>query len=89
MAFFGFAGQSLYNRWSAPREVVESTEPKQGFWQSLIPMKHLTNEQYAEMLKERLLKVEVEMAILDDKIAALKKEQQPQAQPPAEAKSDK
>lgn len=90
MAFFGFAGQSLYNRWSAPKEFVESTEPKQGFWQSLIPMKHLTNEQYAEMLKERLLKVEVEIAILDEKIAALKKgQQQQQVQPPAEGKSDR
>lgn len=39
-------------------------------------MKHLTNEQYAEMLKERLLKVEVEISILDDKIAALKKGQE-------------
>jgi len=87
MAFFGFAGQAIYNHWSAPREVVESTEPKRGFWQSLIPMKHLTNEQYAEMLKERLLKVEVEIAVLDDKIAALKKGQQ-QGQSSAESENE-
>ena len=76
MAFFGFAGQAISNRWSAAKKPVESTEPKRGFWQSFIPMKHLTNEQYAEMLKERLLKVEVEISILDDKIAALRTEQQ-------------
>jgi hypothetical protein len=36
---------------------------------------HLTDEQYAEMLRERLLKVDVEIAILDDKITAIKKDQ--------------
>ena len=36
---------------------------------------HLTDEQYAEMLRERKLKVDVEIAILDDKIAAIKKDQ--------------
>ena len=42
---------------------------------------HLTDEQYAEMLRERKLKVDVEIAILDDKIAAIKKDQ---AAPPVE-----
>ena len=42
---------------------------------------HLTDEQYAEMLRERKLKVDVEIAILDDKIAAIKKDQ---AMQPAE-----
>jgi hypothetical protein len=40
---------------------------------------HLTDDQYADMLRERLLKVDVEIAVLDDKIAALKKDQAVQA----------
>lgn len=32
------------------------------------PMKMLTDEQYERMLKEKLLKVEAEIAVLDEKI---------------------
>ena len=75
-SIFGAAGQSIYNRWTAPKEVV----PKQNFWKrmaekSWTPFKVLTNEEYADMLKEKMLKVDVEIAVLDDKIAALKEQQ--------------
>lgn len=75
-SLFGAAGQSIYNRWTAPKEVVS----KQNFWKrmadkSWTPFKVLSNEEYAEMLKEKMLKVDVEIAVLDDKIAALKEQQ--------------
>lgn len=50
---------------------------------SWTPFKVLTNEEYTEMLRERMLKVDVEIAVLDDKIAALKEQQGS-----AEAKED-
>lgn len=37
-------------------------------------MKVLNNEEYAAMLRERQLKVDVEIAVIDEKIAALRKE---------------
>ncbi|EME47121.1 hypothetical protein DOTSEDRAFT_165921 [Dothistroma septosporum NZE10] len=75
-SLFGAAGQSIYNRWTTPKEAV----PKQNFWKrmaekSWTPFKVLSNEEYAEMLKEKMLRVDVEIAILDDKIAALKEQQ--------------
>jgi hypothetical protein len=80
MAGFSAAGQGLFNWWSKP--AASTTEgsvehkAKGWSWASLIPMKHMTNEEYAEMLVEKLLKVDVEISILDDKIAALKSEHQ-------------
>ena len=35
-------------------------------------MQNLSDEQYESMLKEKLLRVEVEIAVIDDKIAELK-----------------
>ena len=78
MSLFGTAGQWAYNStFGSPK--LESEEPKKNFWQrvgerSWSPMKVLSNEEYAAMLRERQLKVDVEIAVIDEKIAALKKE---------------
>ncbi|KAF2159439.1 hypothetical protein M409DRAFT_60788 [Zasmidium cellare ATCC 36951] len=74
-AIFGAAGQHIYNRYTAPRDV----QPRENFWKrmsekSWTPFKVLSNEEYTELLKEKMLKVEVEIAVLDDKIAALKEQ---------------
>ena len=37
-----------------------------------IPMKSLSNEEYEGMLQDKLIKVEAEIALLDEDIAALK-----------------
>lgn len=87
MAFFGFAGQAIHNKWTAAPATAKPDQPKKGFWQSMTSLglvSHLSNEDYAEMLKERLLKVDVEIAVLDDKIAALKNQQQQTPEQPAE-----
>jgi len=78
MSAIGYAGQAVHNRWTATPATPKSEKPRRGFWESMTSIgvvTHLTNEQYAEMLRERLLKVDVEIAILDDKIAAIKKDQ--------------
>lgn len=72
-AIFGAAGQHFYSGWSAPTD----RQPKENFWKrmsdkSWTPFKMLTNDEYSDMLKEKMLKVDVEIAILDDKIAALR-----------------
>ena len=82
-ALFGFAGQHGYNyldgRNSAEVEeragarlqgrVVE----KDNFMQKIAkskwsPMSVLTDEQYEEMMRERMLKIDAEIAILDERI---------------------
>jgi hypothetical protein len=73
-----YAGQAWQNWRAAIPVVPQSEKPRRGFWESMTSIgvvTHLTDEQYAEMLRERLLKVDVEIAVLDDKIAATKKDQ--------------
>lgn len=62
---------------SSPR-TNEEVEP---FWtrvarQRWSPVRVLSDEEYIEMLRERMLKVDVEIAILDDKIAELRVQQE-------------
>lgn len=42
---------------------------------SWTPFRVLSNDEYAEMLREKALKLDVEIAVLDDKIVALKEQQ--------------
>jgi len=74
IGLLGFAGQAGYNMVSAaqpspssPRpSIVQLTESK---W---VPLKALSDQQYEEILQEKLLKVEVEISMIDEKIATLK-----------------
>lgn len=77
-SIFGATGQYMYNSWSRAPQRGETQ--RTGFWQSMsekswTPFKVLSNEEYAKMLEEKMLKVEVEISILDDKIAAMKEQQ--------------
>lgn len=78
-ALFGGTGQFLLNAFRKSKEKKVVEEPKENFWRrmskkSWAPFKVLTNEEYAEMLKEKMFKLDVEIAVLDDKIVALRKE---------------
>ncbi|EXJ84348.1 hypothetical protein A1O3_05015 [Capronia epimyces CBS 606.96] len=46
----------------------------------LIPMKSLTDDEYAHLLQDKLLKLEAEISILDDQIATLRAASKQQAQ---------
>ncbi|KAF7197995.1 hypothetical protein HII31_00709 [Pseudocercospora fuligena] len=76
-SIFGAAGQYSYNLWTVPRQIGPQGP---GFWQrmsekSWTPFRVLSNEEYATMLKEKQLRLDVEISIIEDKIAAIKKEQ--------------
>ena len=76
-SIFGAAGQYSYNLWAVPRQIGPQGP---GFWQrmsekSWTPFRVLSNEEYATMLKEKQLRLDVEISIIEDKIAAIKKEQ--------------
>lgn len=84
MCLFGCLGQLAANKYNTPGDV--STGPKQGFWRrmsekSFSPVTVLTNEQYAEMLREKMLKLDVEISIIEDKISALESLQRQEAEP--------
>jgi hypothetical protein len=79
----GFAGQWAHNAIQASkvRREGEDAKPNQGFWESMSGkgwslMKVMSNEEYAERLKNQQLVVDAEIAVLEDKIAALRKQQQ-------------
>jgi hypothetical protein len=81
----GFTGQSIYNVMDArhTKSVISGTA-KESWWHramnsSWSPVKRLSDEDYAKMLEEKLLRVEVDIAIIDDEIAKFKEEQQSNA----------
>lgn len=75
---FGAGGQFVYNKWTAPKD--PNAAPKKNFWKrmserSWTPFRVLSNDEYAEMLREKVLKLDVEIAVLDDKIVGLREQQ--------------
>lgn len=74
----GFLGQSSYNmidEWQLQRENNAPTKPLgqrivESRW---MPFRVLTDEQYREILDEKLLSVEAEIAMVDEKIDELRK----------------
>lgn len=80
-SLLGFASQSLYSRLDERKSgSLESTQEKP-LWHRIAdmkwsPMKVLTDEEYGEMLMEKLIKVEADIAILDEDVEKLRGEQQ-------------
>lgn len=79
-SLFGCVGQVAYNRYSAPSSQQQQQVVKEGFWERMAnkrwsPVTIMTDQEYANKLRDKLLRVDVEIALLDDKIAALKQEQ--------------
>ncbi|KAK4959173.1 hypothetical protein LTR10_003973 [Elasticomyces elasticus] len=75
----GGVGQIGYARYSEGA-IARKDLPKEDFWtrmakRSWFPLKVLSDDEYAEMLREKMLKVDVEIAVLEDKIAALRGQQ--------------
>lgn len=78
-SLLGLCGQTVFNAVDASRkeraadEVVERPSLMKRIanarWS---PMRNLSNEQYVSMLKEKLLTVEAEIAVIDDKISELR-----------------
>ncbi|KAJ5227349.1 uncharacterized protein N7469_007355 [Penicillium citrinum] len=71
----GYGGQSVFNRvdaWQMGRAQTPSKPLMQRMAESKwIPLRHLSDEEYRNMLNEKLLSVEAEIALLDEKIEQL------------------
>ncbi len=66
-------GQGAYNSFQAS---AEETERKLPYGQRIldsrwVPLKRLSDEDYVGMLNEKTVRIEAEIAIIDEKIAAL------------------
>jgi len=84
---FGFVGQTIYNRLDARHSeqvalevenVREGKEKKEtGFWNRMAemkwsPMKTLSDGEYGNILREKLLRVDAEIALLDEQMEKLR-----------------
>jgi hypothetical protein len=88
-SLFGFGGQHAYEwldvkksgKARKEREMKENGEENETFMQRIgkskwSPMRVLSDEEYEGIMKEKILKVDVEIALLKDSIEVLKKEKE-------------
>ncbi|KAL2037490.1 hypothetical protein N7G274_009771 [Stereocaulon virgatum] len=86
-ALFGFMGQTVYNKLDArhtQQVAVEMASLKEiktkDVWNSIaemkwMPMRALSDEEYGNMLRERLLRVEADIALVDEEMERLRVEE--------------
>lgn len=81
-SILGAGGQFALNKW--PASVGPSTEGNKSSWldSRWSPMKKLTDEEYEHILEEKLLRLDAEIAIIDDNIADLKAQKEGVARNP-------
>ncbi len=89
-AIFGYLGQWGYN-WADERhservaiaaghEEIHLQEKKVGFWERVAemkwsPMKTLSDDKYAEILREKMLAVDARIALVDEEVERLREEE--------------
>ncbi|KAJ5648159.1 hypothetical protein N7490_004531 [Penicillium lividum] len=76
-SLLGYCGQSAFNRVDA-WQVQRAQNPSKPFFQRMadskwIPLRNLSDDEYRGMLSEKLLGIEAEIALLDEKIEDLEK----------------
>ena len=72
-SLFGAGGQAVVNWWEAK---AANPPPKPanevGFWAKWSPITQLSHKDYEKILEERLLRVEADIAVVDDHIRELR-----------------
>jgi hypothetical protein len=80
-SIFGLVGQSIYNLADARHSEMQQSDldasRKQSTWGNLLnsrwsPVKALSDKEYKRMLEEKLLRLNAEIALIDEDIAKLK-----------------
>ena len=79
---FGYLGQTIFNILDARHtqqvyQAATEDRDKASFWRRIAnskysPMKVLSNEEYEKILQKKLLRVEAEIAVIDEDIEKLK-----------------
>ena len=75
-SIFGATGQLAFSKLDAARSQA-SQEPSKPLMQRILdsrwmPMRRIPDDEYADRLNEALLKVDAEIAIIDDRIAEIR-----------------
>ncbi|KAJ4304271.1 hypothetical protein N0V88_001884 [Collariella sp. IMI 366227] len=70
-SLFGAGGQAIAN-WRAAKAANAPPSTGQGFWSRWSPIKALTDEDYVNLLEDKLLRVEADIAIVDEHIKELR-----------------
>lgn len=75
IGFMSLAGQGGYNIISAAR--TSEANPSRSIIQRLteskwMPLKALSDQQYEEMLQQKIFKIDVELSMIDERVANLK-----------------
>jgi hypothetical protein len=85
---FGATGQYIYNRRDArdpgPQLTTEETVKNSWLNSRWSPVKVLTDTEYDEMLQEKLLRLNAQIALIDENIVALREEERKMAEKPKE-----
>jgi hypothetical protein len=68
----GAGGQMIANRMATRKPKVH--DEKESFWSRLSPLKKLTDQEYRDMMSEKMLRIDADIALIDDRIAELKKQ---------------
>ncbi|RFU34929.1 hypothetical protein B7463_g1413, partial [Scytalidium lignicola] len=90
-AVFGAIGQTTYNIIDARnlKRAAEDSTPKSSWLNSRwSPVKVLSDAEYERMLQEKLLRVNAEIALVDESIAALRNDDEMQYNPEAKSKPE-
>lgn len=83
----GFFGQATYESINARHTAVQQSNPNA--WERLLdsrfsPVKKLSDANYDSLMREKLLRIEAEISIIDDDIANLRASYQTPSTPPRE-----
>jgi hypothetical protein len=75
-SLFGAGGQAIVN-WRAKKAADSPatnapSKPSRGFWSKWSPISQLSDEDYEKILEERLLRVEADIALVEDRIKEIR-----------------
>ena len=71
----GAGGQYAYNAFAKDGAQVENKEKKSWLDSKWSPLTPLTDEHYVSILEEKILRIDAEIAIIDDNLAGIRAEQ--------------
>ncbi|KAF9770097.1 hypothetical protein IL306_012404 [Fusarium sp. DS 682] len=71
-ATVGAGGQMIANRMAARKPKVH--DENESFWTRWSPLKKLTDQEYRDMMSEKMLRIDADIALIDDRIAELRKQ---------------
>lgn len=95
VGFLGQKGYSIMDRRHTESLIAPAAaardEDQGPFWKRAMqskwsPVKHLSHEEYKKVLEDKLLRVDAEIAVINDDIAALKKQDNATIEPDTSAK---